>query len=86
MEDLTGTIVSNDALKREIRSANETKRLLHRLFGLRRRDPPPIRGSEVLQVMQKQFFLFPDQFRQGISQLCDEIEHAEPDAGLDRES
>ena len=32
MEDLTGNVVTNDALKREIRSANETKRLLHRLF------------------------------------------------------
>ncbi|MGD1004565.1 MAG: double-cubane-cluster-containing anaerobic reductase [Methanoregulaceae archaeon] len=80
MEDLTGNVVSNNALRREIRSANETKRLLHRLFELRRRDPPPIRGSEVLRVMQKQFFLSPDQFRQGISQLCDEMEHTTPDA------
>ena len=76
MEDLTGTIVSDDALRREIRSANETRRLLHRLFALRRRDPPPIKGSEVLRVMQKQFFLSPDQFRQGVSQICDEREHA----------
>ena len=79
MEDLTGTIVSEDALRREIRSANETRRLLHRFFGMRKRDPPPIRGSEVLRVMQKQFFLSPDQFRQGVSQLCDEMEHAAPD-------
>ena len=79
MEDLTGTIVSEDALRREIRSANETRRLLHRFFGMRKRDPPPIRGSEVLRVMQKQFFLSPDQFRQGISRLCDEMEHAAPE-------
>jgi benzoyl-CoA reductase/2-hydroxyglutaryl-CoA dehydratase subunit BcrC/BadD/HgdB len=75
MERSTGNVVSNDALRREIRSANETKRLLQRLFELRRRDPPPIGGSEVLRVMQKQFFLSPDQFRQGVSQLCDEMEH-----------
>ncbi|MGA2933876.1 MAG: double-cubane-cluster-containing anaerobic reductase [Methanomicrobiales archaeon] len=79
MERLTGNVVSNDALKREIGSANETRRLLHRLFELRRRDPPPIRGSEVLRVMQKQFFLSPDQFRQGVSRLCDEMKHATPD-------
>jgi benzoyl-CoA reductase/2-hydroxyglutaryl-CoA dehydratase subunit BcrC/BadD/HgdB len=78
MEGLTGNVVSNDALKREIRSANETKRLLHRLFDVRRRDPPPITGSEVLSVMQKQFFLSPDQFRQGVSKLLDEIEHVSP--------
>ena len=80
MEGVTGTIVSSDALRREIRSANETKRLLHRLFALRRRDPPPITGSEILSVMQKQFFLSPDQFRQGVSELCDEMEHTMPDA------
>ena len=79
MEGLTGNGVNTDALRREIRSANETKRLLHRLFELRRRDPPPIRGSEVLRVMQKQFFLSPGQFRQGVGQLCDEMEHATPD-------
>ena len=78
MEHLTGTAVSDDALKREIRSANETRRLLHRLFDLRRRDPPPIRGSEVLRVMQKQFFLSPDQFRQGVGQICDEMERVVP--------
>ena len=78
MERLTGTALSDDALKREIRSANETRRLLHRLFDLRRRDPPPIRGSEVLRVMQKQFFLSPDQFRQGVGQICDEMERVVP--------
>ncbi len=80
MEGLTGHAVTTDALKREIRSANETKRLLHRLFELRRRDPPPIRGSDVLRVMQKQFFLAPDQFRQGVGRLCDELEQVVPDA------
>lgn len=80
MEGLTGTAVTEDALRREIRSANETRRLLHRLFELRRRDPPPIRGSEVLRVMQKQYFLAPDQFREGVRRLCDEVERVVPDA------
>ncbi|HIH04162.1 MAG TPA: 2-hydroxyacyl-CoA dehydratase [Methanoregulaceae archaeon] len=80
MEGLTGHAVTTDALKREIRSANETKRLLHRLFELRMRDPPPIGGSEVLRVMQKQFFLAPDQFRQGVGRLCDELEQVAPAA------
>jgi benzoyl-CoA reductase/2-hydroxyglutaryl-CoA dehydratase subunit BcrC/BadD/HgdB len=78
MEGLTGNVLSDEALKREIRSSNETRKLVHRLFDLRRRDPPPIQGSEVLSVMQKQFFLSPDQFRQGLSRLCDEIEHVTP--------
>ena len=80
MERLTGTAVTEEALRREIRSSNETRRLLHRLFELRRRDPPPLRGSEALRVMQKQYFLSPDQFRQGVSRLCDELEQIQPDA------
>jgi benzoyl-CoA reductase/2-hydroxyglutaryl-CoA dehydratase subunit BcrC/BadD/HgdB len=81
MESLTGNTLTDEAIRREIRSANETRRLLHRLFDLRKRDPPPISGSGVLRVMQKQFFLSPDQFRQGIIRLCDEIEHSTPNAG-----
>jgi benzoyl-CoA reductase/2-hydroxyglutaryl-CoA dehydratase subunit BcrC/BadD/HgdB len=78
MEGLTGGNLSDDALRREIRSANETRKILHRLFELRMRDPPPIRGSEVLQVMQKQLFLSPGQFRQGVARLCEELEQVVP--------
>jgi benzoyl-CoA reductase/2-hydroxyglutaryl-CoA dehydratase subunit BcrC/BadD/HgdB len=80
MEDLTGNRIRDEILKREIGSSNETRRLLHRLFELRRQDPPPIHGSEVLRVMQKQFFLSPDQFRKGLRQLCDEVEKVSPPA------
>jgi benzoyl-CoA reductase/2-hydroxyglutaryl-CoA dehydratase subunit BcrC/BadD/HgdB len=78
MEDLTGRDLTDDALRREIRSANETRRVLHRLFDFRMQDPPPIRGSDVLRVMQKQFFLSPDQFREGITRLCEELEQVTP--------
>lgn len=81
LEDLTGKAVREEVLKKEIRSSNETRRLLHRLFELRIRDPPPITGSEVLRVMQKQFFLSPDQFREGIRLFIDEVEHRSPLAG-----
>jgi benzoyl-CoA reductase/2-hydroxyglutaryl-CoA dehydratase subunit BcrC/BadD/HgdB len=78
MEGLTGRRLDDDALRREIRSANETRKLLHRLFELRMRDPPPIRGSEVLRVMQKQLFLSPEQFREGVARLCEELEQVAP--------
>jgi benzoyl-CoA reductase/2-hydroxyglutaryl-CoA dehydratase subunit BcrC/BadD/HgdB len=78
MEDLTGRTIRNANLEKEIRSENETRRLLHRLFALRKRDPPPIQGSEVLRVLQRQFFLTPVQFREGLAPLCDELERASP--------
>jgi benzoyl-CoA reductase/2-hydroxyglutaryl-CoA dehydratase subunit BcrC/BadD/HgdB len=78
LEDLTGNTVSDEALRREIRSANETRRLLHRLFAIRQRDPPPIRGKDVLRVMQRQFFLAPADFREGIRRLCEELDRVIP--------
>ncbi|MDD1673489.1 MAG: 2-hydroxyacyl-CoA dehydratase family protein [Methanomicrobiales archaeon] len=74
MDTVTGHSITTDALRREIQSANETRKLLHRLYDLRKRDPPPIRGSEILRVMQRQFFLSPAQFQEGIRQICDELE------------
>ena len=79
MEKLTGNVLTDEVLKREIQSSNETRKLLRRLFDLRKLDPPPILGSEILSVMQKQFFLAPDQFRQGISRLCEELENVIPE-------
>jgi benzoyl-CoA reductase/2-hydroxyglutaryl-CoA dehydratase subunit BcrC/BadD/HgdB len=79
LENLTGNSIRDAALRREIRSANETRRLLHRLFSIRQRDPPPIRGTDVLRVMQRQFFLDPAGFREGIRRLCDELERGNPE-------
>jgi benzoyl-CoA reductase/2-hydroxyglutaryl-CoA dehydratase subunit BcrC/BadD/HgdB len=80
MADLTGNPITDETLKLEIKSSNETRNLLHRLFALRKRDPTPISGSDVLRVMQKQFFLPPDQFRRGLLELCDEVEKISPPA------
>jgi benzoyl-CoA reductase/2-hydroxyglutaryl-CoA dehydratase subunit BcrC/BadD/HgdB len=79
LEELTGNTVSDEALRREIRLANETRRLLHRLFAIRQRDPPPIRGTDVLRVMQRQFFLAPDDFREGVRKLCEELDQVTPE-------
>jgi benzoyl-CoA reductase/2-hydroxyglutaryl-CoA dehydratase subunit BcrC/BadD/HgdB len=79
IEELTGNEIRDDILRREIRSANTTRKLLHRFFEVRKRDPPPIRGTDVLRVMQRQFFLSPSTFREGVSRLCDEMEEATPE-------
>jgi benzoyl-CoA reductase/2-hydroxyglutaryl-CoA dehydratase subunit BcrC/BadD/HgdB len=81
MEQLTGNALREEALRREIHSSNDTRRVVHRLFALRRRDPPPISGTQVLRVMQRQFFLSPDRFREGVRQLCDELEKITPEPG-----
>jgi len=74
LEEMTGEQVTDARLREEIRSANETRRLLQKLFDYRKSDSPPLTGLETLKVMQKQFFMAPSVFRDSIKSLCEEIE------------
>ena len=71
MEGLTGEKVTDAGLRREIRRANRTRRLLQGLFELRREDPPWIGGTEVLSLLQKQFLLSPDVFQDLVREACE---------------
>lgn len=75
MERLTGNKVTDEKLRAEIRSSNGTRQLLHRLYDLRKRDPPPITGTDVLKILQKQYFLSPDELKKSLGMLIDESEH-----------
>ncbi len=77
MERLTGNQVSQEKLRAEIKSSNETRQLFHRLYDLRKSDSPPISGSDVLKILQKQYFLSPDQVKKALRMLIDEAEEVE---------
>lgn len=79
MERLTGNKVTVEQLKKEIKSLNETRQLLHRLYDLRKVDPPLISGLDVLKVMQKQYFLSTDELKKSLCMLIDEAEQVEAD-------
>jgi benzoyl-CoA reductase/2-hydroxyglutaryl-CoA dehydratase subunit BcrC/BadD/HgdB len=72
IEQLTGNKVTVEQLKKEIKSLNETRQLLHRLYDLRKMDLTPISGVDVLKVMQKQYFLSPEEFKKSLRMLIDE--------------
>jgi benzoyl-CoA reductase/2-hydroxyglutaryl-CoA dehydratase subunit BcrC/BadD/HgdB len=77
MEELTGNKVTVEQLRKEIESSNETRKLLHRLYELRKKDSPPISGVDVLRVMQKQYFLEPEKFKKILRMLISEVEEVE---------
>ncbi|MGA9138807.1 MAG: double-cubane-cluster-containing anaerobic reductase [Methanocella sp.] len=81
LEGLTGIRATDNRLATEIRSANETRQLLGRLFDYRKRDLPPLTGLETLKVMQKQYFLSPVVFKSYVQALCEEIDRAESSPG-----
>lgn len=79
MEQLTGNKVTVEKLKKEIGSSNEMRQLIHRLYDLRKSDPPLISGLDVLKVMQKQYFLSPDELKESVSMLIQEAEQVKAD-------
>lgn len=79
MEQLTGNKITVEQLKKEIQSSNETRQLLHRLYELRKIDPPPIRGVDVLKLLQKQYFLSKEELKASLRMLINEVERIKPE-------
>ena len=77
MEQLTGNKVTIEQLKKEIEFSNETRKLFHKLYGLRKMDPPPISGVDVLKVLQKQYFLSTEELKKSLRMLICEVEQVE---------
>ncbi len=72
MEKLTSNTITGEKLKKEIKSLNETRQLIHKLYDLRKTDTQPFNGVDVLKVMQKQYFLSPEEFKKSLRMLIDE--------------
>lgn len=79
MEQLTGNKITAGRLKKEIISSNETRKLLHRLYDLRKTNPPVISGLDVIKVMQKQYVLSAEDFKEALRTLIDEAEKVKAD-------
>lgn len=79
MERLTGNKITVERLKKEIKSSNETRQLFHRLYELRKKDPAPISGVDVLKLLQKQYFLSTDELKKSLLMLINEVERIKPD-------
>jgi benzoyl-CoA reductase/2-hydroxyglutaryl-CoA dehydratase subunit BcrC/BadD/HgdB len=79
MERLTGNKVTDEKLKKEIKSLNETRQLIHRLYDLRKIDPPSISGVDVLKIMQKQYFLSTEEFKKSLHMLIGEVGQVKAD-------
>jgi benzoyl-CoA reductase/2-hydroxyglutaryl-CoA dehydratase subunit BcrC/BadD/HgdB len=79
MERLTGSKVTVEQLKKEIKSSNETRKIFHKLYDLRKMDPPPISGLNVLKILQKQYFLSPEVLKKSLRMLICEAEQVNAD-------
>lgn len=64
--------VSDGALRRSIQTYNQTRRLLRKLYELRRSDCPPITGAEVLEVLNAGFKMPREEFNRILGELVEE--------------
>ncbi len=73
LEEFIGFTISDDALRSSIELYNESRRLLAKLYDLRKQDNPPITGSETLEVLNASFRMPKEIFNQWLKDLLDEI-------------
>ncbi len=66
--------ISEESLRKAIRTVNVKRRALQRLAALRAADPPVISGRDSLLISQIAFLDDPDRFAHNLETLCDELE------------
>ncbi len=74
MEELTGNKVTVEGLKKAIDLNNRKRRVLKRLYDLRKNTPSPISGLDSLLITQIAFYDEPERFIKQTEELCDELE------------
>ncbi|MCX7912341.1 MAG: 2-hydroxyacyl-CoA dehydratase family protein [Dehalococcoidales bacterium] len=74
LEEFIGRKVTDEALLASIGLYNETRHLLSQLYGLRRRDNPPITGAETMDVLNASFRMPREVFNSWLRELLAEIE------------
>jgi bzd-type benzoyl-CoA reductase N subunit len=72
-----GVKITDDSLKEAIRVLNETRRLQRQLYQLRKRDKPPITGTETLAVMVAGTAMPKEQYNRLLGELLDDLGKSE---------
>lgn len=74
LETLTGNKIDAKRLEKGIEVINKKRKALNRLYSLRKANPVPISGKDVLLAMQIAFFDDPERLVDKVNELCDELE------------
>ncbi|GAW30167.1 double-cubane-cluster-containing anaerobic reductase [Carboxydocella sp. ULO1] len=74
LETETGKAVDFESLSQAVAKVNNRRKVLRRLYDLRKADPVPISGKDALLITQLAFFDDPERFSAKVSELCDELE------------
>jgi benzoyl-CoA reductase/2-hydroxyglutaryl-CoA dehydratase subunit BcrC/BadD/HgdB len=74
LEEITGTPITVDGLKKAIAIVNKKRAAVQRLAALRSAVPAPISGLDSLLINQVYFYDNPERFTGAVNKICDELE------------
>jgi len=77
LEKHLGITITDDKLRRAIKTHNETRRLLRQLYELRKKDHPPITGAETLAVVVASTAMPREEFNRMLQDWLHELKDAE---------
>lgn len=77
LEEFLGFKIDDDKLRASIDLYNESRRLLHALYELRKRDNPPLTGAEVMEVSNASYRMPKEIFNVWLQELLDELESSD---------
>jgi len=73
LESHFNVAITDDALRQSIRTYNEKRRLLMSLYDLRKKEAPPISGTEALAILIASTAMPPEEFNQLLKRALDEL-------------
>jgi len=73
-EDFMGIAISDEALLDSVYVYNESRRLLKRLYELRKLENPPITGAETMEILNANFRMPKELFNRYLNKLLEELE------------
>ncbi|MCP4685908.1 MAG: 2-hydroxyacyl-CoA dehydratase, partial [bacterium] len=77
LEKHFGITITDDNLREAIKTHNETRRLLRQLYELRKKDAPPITGTDALAVVVASTAMPKKRFNEMLKELLEELDGAE---------
>jgi len=81
LESHFGVTITDEALRQSIRTHNEKRRLLMSLYDLRKKEAPPISGTEALAILIASTAMPPEEFNPLLKQALDELGQREGISG-----
>ena len=76
LEDYLNVSITDSALEESIDLYNRSRKLMHRLYELRKLDSPPVSGTDVMQIANASYRMPKETFNDYIEILLAELEHS----------